>query len=370
MKVVFFKTILCLFIGFLMSSCIREERANVEADIEKAKIAKAEVLLQDSPTIENNSVIFRLKEFSGSYKFAPIFELSPGAKIHPESGTELDFKTPQKYVVTSEDGQWKKEYEVSFVIDDKTSFIHLYSFENVDLVSDRYHSFYDLVDEQKKFDWATANQGYNIIASSLVKPGESLTPLSYPTAQIDNGYNGKGVKLETKTTGSLGAAFGSPIAAGNFFLGTFRNNLFSPLKSTRFGITYNFKSAPKLVTGYFKYKAGEILTKKDKTSTLEKDTWDAYAILFEKTGDNVLYGNHGFNDSRIVSIAKLKENQRIETDEWTKFELPFEFVNGKIFDGSKEYMFTIVFTSSKEGAVFNGAVGSTLYIDEVQVITQ
>lgn len=33
-------------------------------------------------------------------------------------------------------------------------------------------------------------------------------------------------------------------------------------------------------------------------------------------------------------------------------------------------MFTIVFSSSKEGAIFNAAVGSTLLIDEVQITTE
>ena len=53
-----------------------------------------------------------------------------------------------------------------------------------------------------------------------------------------------------------------------------------------------------------------------------------------------------------------------------KFEIPFEFVNGKSFDPAKEYMYTIVFTSSIEGDKFNGAIGSTLDIDEVKIITE
>ena len=72
----------------------------------------------------------------------------------------------------------------------------------------------------------------------------------------------------------------------------------------------------------------------------------------------------------MVSVAKLKDKDRKETNQWTKFEIPFEFVNGKNFDPNKEYMYTIVFTSSIEGDKFNGAVGSTLDIDEIQIITE
>ncbi|MEJ5090142.1 PCMD domain-containing protein [Sphingobacterium faecium] len=68
-------------------------------------------------------------------------------------------------------------------------------------------------------------------------------------------------------------------------------------------------------------------------------------------------------------MARIGAQQQIETDKWTAFEVPFSFVNGKSFDPSKEYMYTIVFSSSKEGDMFNGAVGSTLYIDEVELVT-
>ena len=45
-------------------------------------------------------------------------------------------------------------------------------------------------------------------------------------------------------------------------------------------------------------------------------------------------------------------------------------LKSKAFDKNKEYMYTIVFTSSLEGDLFNGAVGSALWIDEVNVVTE
>lgn len=361
-------------IGIFLNSCIRDEGTNIEADIETATIPNASVLLQEEAIIENNKVTFKLKEFSGSYLFAPEFTLSPGATISPASGTLLDFSTPQKYIVTSENGLWKKEYLISFVVDDKTSFIHLYSFENVETIDTTYpdghfHKFFELINNQKKYDWATANEGYNTLAKTLLEKDEEFTPAVYPTSQITDGYKGKGVKLQTKSTGILGNLLKSPLASGNIFLGNFKQTL-PIIKSTKFGIPYHFKSAPKMITGYFKYSAGKTMTKTN-PSNLNKDAWDAYAILFEKSdNENFLYGDHAFKNPKIISIARLNDAQRVESDTWTKFEIPFEFVNGKAFDSNKEYMYTIVFTSSIEGDVFNGAVGSTLYIDEVQIITQ
>lgn len=175
--------------------------------------------------------------------------------------------------------------------------------------------------------------------------------------------------MQTKETGPLGGMFGSPLAAGNLYLGTFSFTM-PAIKSTLFGQPYTYEHAPKTVSGYFKYKSGEKFVVNNKPSELTKDTWDAYAILFEKVEkNNFLTGDHNFADPRIVSIARINNDIRIETDKWTPFEMSFDYVNGKSFDADKEYMFTIVFSSSKEGAIFNGAVGSTLYIDEVQITT-
>lgn len=358
----------------LMGSCIKEEAPNSEADIEEAHIEHEELTLQTKATVGNDRIIFRLKRFSGSYLYAPEFVLTDGATIEPKSGTELNFLEPQKYTVTSQDGAWSKIYTVSFVVDEGADFYS--AFENAEVVDTEgpeghYHQFFELTKEgQKKYNWATANIGYNFLAETLLGEGEELVPEFYPTAQIPDGYIGKGVKLTTKSTGSLGEVMRSPLAAGNLFLGDFELN-FPAIKSTRFGLPYGYEKAPIALKGFFKYKAGENFKVNTKPSQLTKDTWDGYAILFEKMlglKNNFLTGDHGFKDARIVSVARIGANQQIETNEWTAFEVPFSFVNGKSFDPNKEYMYTIVFSSSKEGDLYNGAVGSVLYIDEVELV--
>ena len=177
--------------------------------------------------------------------------------------------------------------------------------------------------------------------------------------------------MVTRSTGPLGSMMGSPIAAGNLYLGTF-NFTFPAIKSTRFGIPYSTGiNMPKTLKGYYKYKAGKDFTITSKEgSALTKDAWDAYAIIFEK-GDNpkkeFLAGDHKFLDPRMVAIARLDDKNRVETDEWTKFEIPFQMVEGKTFDPKANYMIAIVFSASVEGDIFNGAVGSTLQIDEVEL---
>jgi len=69
-------------------------------------------------------------------------------------------------------------------------------------------------------------------------------------------------------------------------------------------------------------------------------------------------------------VARIETEKRLEADNWTPFELFFNLVPGRNYDSTKQYMFTIVFSSSLEGDRFNGAPGSELWIDEVQLIKQ
>lgn len=362
-----------LFLSLLsvfLVSCIKREALNMEADVLTATVPNQQTILQTDPTITNTSVTFQLSEFDGNYKFAPQFTLTPGATIAPASGTTLDFTQPQTYTVKSQDGKWTKQYTVSFVINSDTE-LHLFSFENVDLINGHYDQFFDYNGAgQKVNDWSTANSGYDILAPSQVPAGQTLGPTFYPTYQTPDGYVGKGAVLQTLSTGSLGALLNSPMAAGNLFLGAFQLT-FPSILSPHFGVPYNFKNAPAKFEGYYKYKAGpDFKVNCPNGSTLTKDTFDAYCILFEKSDqNNYLPGDFNFVDPREVMIARLGPADKAETDQWTKFSVPFVNLNGKSFDPTKQYMYTIVFTSSLEGGIFNGAVGSKLYVDEVRVVT-
>lgn len=370
-----FKTfsLFALTSSFITTSCIKNEAPNIEADILSADIENSKELLKHEPKTNELNIRFDLKNPPKDYKFAPTFKISKGATIEPKSGTLLDFSEPKEYTVTSQDKSNKKVYSISFIYNSKEK--NFFSFENIEEVTQKqpFHQFFHFIDTKgtKQHDWASGNLGYNLLlgiglANEL---NQGVTPEIFPTSQTAEGYKGKAAKLVTKTTGSLGKGFGAPLAAGNIFLGTFEIN-FNPLLTTKFGIPYHFKTAPKAVKGFFKYKAGEKF-EKNKESNRSKDTWNAYAILFEKAAkDNFLTGANTFNDPRIVSIAKLPENQAVESDSWKPFEMNFQNVASKSFDANKEYYYTIVFSSSAEGNIFNGALESTLFIDEVELITE
>ena len=103
----------------------------------------------------------------------------------------------------------------------------------------------------------------------------------------------------------------------------------------------------------------------------QRDDFAIYAVLYEVTSQEpYLDGTNSLTSSKIVLKAEL-ENRK-ETDQWTSFAIDFKSVDGRKIDENKleagKYNLAIIMSSSKDGAVFNGAVGSTLYVDEIELI--
>lgn len=352
----------CLFMAMAMSSCIQDEALNSEADIETC-IVTGDILRMD-PKIENDRITLMVKSSADITHIAPEFTLTPGATIEPASGTARNFTTPQTYTVTSEDRNWKKVYTISCNTGGITT---RYDFEHYELNgSKKYYVFYEIQNNEKQYFWASGNSGYAIVAS-----GEPA--LSYPTTPYEYGRSGNCLKLETKKTGGLGAGVGMPIAAGNLFIGEFNalDAMFDALSATRFGVPFDF--VPTKLKGYYKYKAGDEFIEKDGSiNPNAHDTFDIYSILYE-TDDNVKYldGRNFLTSPNLIAIARFKDKDKKETDDWTYFELPFEFQKGKEIDPEKlkagKYNVGVVFSSSIEGNLFRGALGSQLLIDEIEL---
>lgn len=361
--------ILYLLLGITLVSCIRDEALNAEADILTCTVA-GDILKRD-PIIENNKIVLMVTADADLTHQAPEFTLTPGATISPASGTERDFTVPQSYTVTSEDGNWKKDYLVTYIVAGISSEYH---FEHVkehrsSLLNYTYHIFYENDSEGKwVMDWASGNAGFALTGAGTADPA------SFPTSSSTGGKEGNCVKMETKSTGDFGFQLGMPIAAGNLFLGTFStvDALNNPLKATKLGVPFEY--VPTYLKGYYMYKAGEVYKDQDgKVVQDKKDAWDVYALFYE-TDENTktLDATNRFDHPNLISIARLDDKDRKETDKWTEFYLPFVTKPGKSVDKDKlkagKYNVAIVFSSSIEGDYFRGAVGSTLYIDEVELI--
>ncbi len=362
----------------LLSSCIKDELQNTECDIESAWIEGeqyAEYFYESNQMrIENISTgekefVFTVRSLISLPTKLPVnFKITSGATIEPANGSEQDFtKGPVTYTVTSEDGEWKRIYSVAFKEAALPTFT--FSFENYETIDasnkNHYHNFYELDQNGTRQNiWASGNPG-----AIMVKYASNAE--DQPTYSTPDGYKGRGVCLNTQSAGDLGFAFKKPIAAGNLFLGKFiSENIFtSTLKTTQFGIPMDRE--PIRVTGYYKYTPGTVFTDMNmKEVPGRTDEASIYAVFYlnkDAEGNDVyLYGDDVFTNPNILSIAQVESLP--PTNEWTRFEM---FFKGKEADEEilkeKGYNLALVFSSSKEGASFEGAIGSVLYIDEVNV---
>lgn len=377
-----------------LTSCFKDEALNNECDIEKAWIQVDNpdaVFFQPSnaelPDIESTKtdLIFPDLRPNSDVTALPVyFKITDGATIVPENGSVQNFADgPVTYVVTSEDGQYNRTYRVFIKATDagttpdpgdpgkpeeQFGYVH-YDFENyfLDPASSK---FYVWSDYENGSNWATGNPGFKI-AKGSAKPDQ------YPSTPLAEGYDGAGVKLVTSDTGPFGVVVNMRIAAGNLFTGVFdsKSATKAPLKATHFGDgSYNqINYRPVTLAGYYQYTPGEVFTDKAGKEVAGRiDQGDIYAVVFRNvdsegksfylTGDNVL------TSPQIVALARVPNVVKTEGG-WQNFSVDFNY-SGELDPtilANYGYSMAVVFTSSIEGAAFQGAVGSTLLIDKVSI---
>ena len=358
---------LCLAV----TSCIQNEALNVEAAIDGCSGSDIQQCLIDPNEFTVQLYASRAADPS---KININFNLPAGASIVPvqrftEDGINTyNFKdeNPRLFKVTSEDGAFSAIYTIRLW---QTEMPFTYDFET--LSSDNpYHKFTEDNPSSgtiiRRLELASGNPGFELTKMAKAPDG-------YPTVQVNGGVDGgKCVKLETKDTGSFGSMVNMYIAAGNLFIGSFEVGQAlsgNAMKATHFGFPFFYY--PLRLEGWYKYKAGPTFSSKGKPVEGRKDECDIYGVLYE-TDDNVQFldGSTSLNSPNIVALARnIKELP--ETDIWKQFNFKFEPQNGKSIDpdklGKGIYKLAIVFSSSVDGAKFEGAVGSTLYIDKVTI---
>ena len=365
---------------FSFSSCIQDEAPNAECDIisvDAAWLEENKDIIIGNPVIDNNYVKFYVLDdndikLEDLKKLEPKFNLTVGARIEKigeptangENGIMMQYRT------FSEDGKWWKNYDISFVKQVVIPIGHVFSFEEYTPYykgdKEVYCNKWNETINNTKFDWWTSGNG------GFVMTGQGKKPEDFPTSSYEDGFKGKCVKLKTCDTGKYGNNMGMPIAAGNIYMGEFKlDKPKEALKATKMGLQI-VSTKPASLTGYYKYTSGEVFTDAEKNEVpARRDECAIYAVLYEANPENfvALDGSNITSSDRIVLIAELQNPG--EPTEWTEFNVPFEPRNGKVFDYNKlannEYAITVVASSSKDGAFFEGAVGSTLFVDEIKI---
>lgn len=359
------------------TSCIQNEALNSEAAIDACTGLDIQSAIIDAT---DKTIQLYVSKAADRSKTNIDFQIPTGATIAPveplsgDNAPYYDFKGKKErsFKVTSEDKAYESVYRIILW---QTEIPQYYGFETLSS-SSPYHKFSEQDNSSesagilRQIEWASGNPGFE-----LTKMAKS--PSEYPTVQTTEGVNGsKCLKLETKNTGSFGAMVGMYIAAGNLFIGSFdvSKALQQPREATNFGM--QFYKHPKKLKGYYKFKPGDVYTAEGQEQPNEKDRFDIYGVLYEADDNSfTLNGNTSLNSPNIVALARIDDAQAYEqVDKWKPFELEFVQKNGKVIDEAGlqkgKYKLSIVLSSSEQGAYFKGAVGSTLYVDELQLICE
>ena len=360
---------------FLCSSCIKDEPKNMECDVVEAWvegdglaqyfIRESDMRISEVPSGEER-LTFIVRDLNTLPAMPVQFTLTPGATVSPANGSSQDFTNgPVTYTVTSEDGQWHRTYIVDFR--EATLPSNKYDFEDFELSANGHYYLWYYMSDNGSVEriWASGNEGYMIAC-----PNTAAT--DYPTVPDENGVEGYCIKLTTRSTGSWGRTFKKPIAAGNFFLGVFdsKYSLTNTLKTTLMGIPYT--KEPVKVTGYYKYSPGEVFTDKDSQPVEGRiDEPSIYSVLYlnhdEQGNEIMLHGDDVLSSPYIVRKAQVASLP--PTGEWQRFEMTFQGSDPIDYEllANRGYNLALVFSSSKTGDLFEGALGSTLYVDKVEI---
>jgi len=364
-----------VLLTMVLTSCIKNEPLNMECDILEAWVEgdnlaphfsqQTDMRISDVPS-STDKLTFTILQRATLPPIGIHFRLTPGATISPADGSLQDFTDgPVVYTVTSEDGQWHRNYTIDF--QEAILPRNRYDFEDFELSNNgKYYVWFNRTGDGTREDiWASGNEGF-----MFAKPNAAAT--DYPTVPDENGIDGYCIRLTTRSTGSWGKTSKKPIAAGNFFLGSFNSRyaLTETLKTTNMGIAYT--KEPVKVTGYYKYQPGEVFTDKDfKEVTSRTDEPAIYAVLYlnhdEEGNEVMLHGDDVRTSPYIVREAEVASLPA--TSQWQPFEMTFKGsapIDAALL-ANRGYNLALVFSSSKTGDTFEGSVGSTLYVDKVEI---
>lgn len=358
----------------LMWGCIKEERPSSEADIKEFAIEDINVL---EVSINANSVYVMVSDgdWDSLHNVVPDIVLSAGASIEPPMGVAVNLHT-DNIVVTAQDGISKKTYTFQ-PAKAYTSDTLRFGFENWSVTPS---GFYALGDKA----WSSGNNG---IATALGILGrDPHNPENYPSQMTTEGKSGNAVKLVTTQGGYV--FMNVAVWAGSFFLGNFNTAyLTHPLLATEFGRVY--KRKPLVMQGWYKYTEGDSAYRHSFSNNRNTfidhnraDSCSIYAVFYRADAEFTLNATNIDNAPEVIARTEPLDGSATQDNGFRRFTLNFRYRENHppIDFENHTYKLAIVFSSSAGGGapkpdepnvvIYAGKIGSTLIVDEVEVINE
>jgi hypothetical protein len=345
------KILFLLVIVILILSCNDEKLKDAELqDFDIVDISILDIELIKSEIInESNRVLLYINDDLNLQSFPLTLHaeltISKGAKTSLKNGGEIIFNNSDEvysFDIESEDGNLVS-WEITLIHKQ----LQNSNFENwIDNKGLNGEFYKEIGSSVETSIWSTANMG-------------TSTYSIYGTQPIIANNNTL-VQIRTDSVKTL------PLTAATLFTGTFNlsgaiANPSDPKKATIFGTPFPF--SPKAFKVRYKYAAGNwykqatlknsnnIFGGFDEEGISGEDQCAIYAILENRNGDSV------------TEIAKAELYSNSTTDELIETTITFNYTSQLT-----PTHITVVFSSSKDGDLWRGAVGSTLVIDDLEFI--
>ncbi|MFA8299365.1 MAG: PCMD domain-containing protein [Hyphomicrobiales bacterium] len=284
---------------------------------------------------DNNTIVFGAnKPVTFPLEVVIDLTLSEGAKSEPVSGTRIEFKKDEatRISVKAEDGT-ARVWEVSIVeqLDPEPQLVNNMFQDWYKVTAESGFEYYQPGKDANSI-WATPNLGTSFLQMVPVSP-----------IDVDGK---KAAQIMT-----IGGPDIAPIIAGAMYTGKFDLSMYDPKdpsKAAVFGTP--FFGMPKGIKFTFKYKPGP-KNYKGSTELPYPDKCHLYAILENR------------NVSPKVQIAKAEYSGSKEYSDFVTMDLTFNYTST-----DRPTHITVVLTSSINGDLFEGAIGSVLVAKEATMI--
>lgn len=280
--------------------------------------------------------------------------LSNFATVSPIAGEEQDFSNAVEYIVTAENGS-ESVYTVRVERGGTQAQLDNSSFEDWYMESTGITSVEQPGRDKNSTIWGTANRGLALGGS----PGNT-------TRQDLNGTNYARMQ-------SVAAPALVRIAAATIFTGKFTDG-FPSVSDPRSNITLGtpFTSRPLSVSFKYTYEPGASNEDANGQALPYGDQCDIYFLLENRNDGQVKrVGTAWFRSGETVSnwsseIIPIKYGPLESSDPWFEYAQPRD---DEIWGDGSEPITHVTFlaTSSFEGDFFNGAIGSTLELDDIEL---
>ncbi|WP_027136701.1 PCMD domain-containing protein [Gaetbulibacter saemankumensis] len=346
--------------GLIMLGCIKEDYfgASPFGNIKQILVSNQ----SGNATIISDSLLVTV-EIPGGVDLTEItietLEISSFAKANKDQGDLLNLENDDTIQIIAEDGSAHNWTIRAFVASETPQL------DNNDLNAwyKTATNYYEPGESAANTIWGSSNPGTQLLNKLATIPE-------------DLGNDNLAAKLITLDMGDLAATFGTPIAAGSIFTGYFDSDniqISDPQAAIVFGTPFAGRPA-KL---RFKYSFIPGPENKNKQGELLdfSDACDIYALLeFRQGGETQRLATAWFRSDQIQEEFMTQEvvfYYGALDNSFPDYMFPPDgqnFVNDDIAQYGLPTHITFVASSSFDGANFAGAIGSTLIIDDIEMV--